>query len=201
MTTTPTLTEIRAAAEQLGAAHLATTARASLMQDEIRAAIAPIVARHRAGLDAAAEEEARAHEALQQLLAVAPHLFVKPRTITVNGVRAGYRKAEDTLDWVDEAAVIARIRSLLPDQADILIRTEESLVIDALARLDAKALRSIGVATITGVDQPVITIGDADVEKLAKTLLADAIRRQGEDDAPKKKGKAKAKAMNAAVAA
>lgn len=196
---TPTLDDIRAAADRLAVAHTATTARAALCQDEIKAAIQPIYDRHRAGMDAAAEEEAAAHRALLNLLDAAPQLFDKPRSINVNGVRAGYRKAEDSLDWGDDAALIKRIRALLPAQADLLIRTEETLVLDALAQLPAAAHQKLGINRITGADNPFVTIGAADVEKLAQALIADAIRRHGEDDKPAvRKGKAKAKAKEAA---
>ena len=193
-----TLDKIRAAAEYLATAHLATTARAGLLQDEIKIAVTPIYARHRTGLDAAAEEESRAREVLQQLLDSAPQLFKKPRSIAINGVRAGYRKAEDSLDFADETAVIARIRALLPKQADLLIRTAESLVADAIPQLDAKDLRSIGISYVNGADQSFITIGDSDVEKLAKMLITDAGRRGGEDEAPTKGKKGKIKLKEAA---
>lgn len=190
-----TLDSIRTAAENLSDAHLSFTARAGLLQDEIKTAIAPIYKRHRSGLDAAAEEEARARDTLQQQLDAAPQLFQKPRSLSINGVRAGYRKAEDSLDYADEAAVIARIRALLPAQADLLIRTDESLVADALPQLTAKDLRAIGVSQISGADQSFITLGDGDVEKLAKALIADASKRVGEDEGTKvKKGKIKVKA-------
>lgn len=188
---TPSLDDIRQAADRLAVAHTATTARAALCQDEIKAAIEPIYTRHRDGLDAAADEEAVAHRALMALLELAPHLFVKPRSLSINGVRAGYRKAEDTLDWGDDAALVKRIRALMGEQADLLIRTTETIVADALGQLDGKQLRALGVSAITGADQPFITVGSADVEKLAQALLADAMRRQGEDDKPAKKGKAK----------
>lgn len=188
-----TLDSIRSAAERLAAAHVATTARASLLQDEIKTAVTPIYDRHRSGLDAAAEEEARAKEELQQLLDAAPQLFKKPRSFIINGVRAGYRKEEDTLFYADEEAVIARIRALLPDQADLLIRTQESLVADALPQLDGKDRRSVGISLVTGVDRSFVTVGDSDVEKLTRALIADASRRVGEEEAPTKSKKGKAK--------
>lgn len=195
----PSLDDIRQAADRLAIAHTATTARAALCQDEIKAAIQPIHDRHRGSLDSAADEEAAAHRALMDLLESAPQLFVKPRSISVNGVRAGYRKAEDVLDWGDDAALIKRIRALVPAQADLLIRTEETLVVDALAQLPPGAHQKLGVNRISGADNPFITIGSADVEKLAQALIADAIRRQGEEDKPKeRKGKTKAKSREVA---
>lgn len=190
-----TLDQIRSAADRLAVAHQATVARVALMQEEIKQAVQPIYDRHRAGLDAATEEEAAANRAVWDLLTVSPQLFKRPRSLTVNGVRAGWRKAEDSLDWDEDHTLIDRIAALIPEQYPLLVRTEQSIVADAVAQLDGDTLRTLGVRRITGADAPYITMGDADVEKLAKALIADALRRQGEDDAPKaKKGKAKLKA-------
>lgn len=193
MNTNPTLADIRAAAEHLAARHNDTTGCAALLQAEIKSTIAPILDRYKATLDAYAAAEATAHAALTELLIAAPHLFVKPRSLAVDGVKAGYRKAEDTLDWDDDKVVARRIMALLPDRYDLLVRTEVSLVVDAIAALDAAALQKIGVRTVTGADAHYITVGDNDAEKLTKLVIAAAASRQGDDDKPKAaKGKAKA---------
>ena len=191
----PTLTEIRTAAKRLAEAHRASITRASTLETAIAAAITPIYQKHLAGIDAAAEEEAAARAELQAMIDVSPQLFSKPRSLSVDGVKCGYRKQEDSLDWDDEANVITRIRALpeLVDLAPVLVRTEEALVITALAELDARTKTRIGIRLIPGIDQPFISFGDSDVEKMVKAILADAAKRQGEDDAPKKKGKAKVK--------
>ncbi len=191
-----TLATIRDAAESLGHAAAAAQAIASKMQAELIAAFEPIDARYRPMMDAAAADQAEAHIVLKALLESAPHLFAKsPRSITANGVKAGYRKGEEGLDWDSDDVVIKRIRALLPDSVDLCVRTTESLVIDALAQLPQAKLSSLGIRRIPGVDNPFITIGSSEVELLAKTIIASAMQRQGEDDKPKaKKSKAKAKA-------
>lgn len=194
MSKSPAMTAVIEAAQYLALAHRELTMRAQAQEAEIAAAVAPIAARHRAGIDVAAEEKAAAHDALMQLIQASPQLFKRPRSLTVDGVKAGYRKEQDSLDWDDEDVVIRRIQAMLPDQVDLLIRTESSLVADALPQLDPGVLRQIGVRQVSGSDQAFITIGDSDVDKLVKAILADAARRQGEDDAPKaKKGKIKIK--------
>lgn len=194
MNTQPiTLDDIRAAAQRLANAHNDTAGCAALLQAEIKSAIAPILERYQHTLDERAAAEAAAHAQLTALVVAAPHLFAKPRSLAVDGVKAGYRKAEDSLDWDDDEVVAKRILALLPQQHDLLVRTETSLVVDALASLDADALRKIGVRTISGVDSHYITVGDNDTEKLAKLIIAAAATRQGDDDKPKSaKGKAKA---------
>ncbi len=189
----PELVAIREAAQRLAVAQQALVARANLQQAEIAAAIAPITARHLPGMEIEAEERAAAQAALLALVEAAPTLFVRPRSVVVDGVRAGYRKDEDQLDWDDEAGVIARIRAVLPELEEILVRKQESLVIDALAQLTGAQLQRLGVRQITGADRPFVTIGEGDVDKLVKAILADIQRRIGEDETPKKKGKAKIK--------
>ncbi|MDD5176788.1 MAG: hypothetical protein PHQ05_10240 [Sterolibacterium sp.] len=189
---TATLAQIRAAAETLANAHNDTSGCAALLQAEIKNAIAPILARYKATLDGYAAAEAVAHKNLEELLIANPQLFKKPRSLSIDGVRCGYIKAADTLDWADDAAVIARIKALREDLAPVLIRTQESLVVDALAGVDAKDLVGFGVRTITGADNIFITVGDNDAEKLTKLVIAAAASRQGEEDKPKAaRGKAK----------
>lgn len=190
-----TLADIRAAAERLAKANLEMTVRAKAQEEEIAALVAPVAERHRPGLETAAEARARAQEALMAMLEAAPALFDgKKRSLSVDGVRAGYRKAEDTIDWDDDAQVVARIRSLIPDQEAILVRTVENLVVDAVAQLDPTTQRKIGVRRVPGIDQPFITVGESDVDKLVKTILAGIASRVGEDETPKaRKGKAKVK--------
>lgn len=193
---TVTLTEIRMAAQRLADARRESVARATALESVLNKAITPIYACHRPGLDAAAEEEAAAKAELLDLIIASPQLFQRPRSLTVDGVKSGYRKEEDGLTWEDDAQVIARIRALpeLQELAAVLIRTEESLNVSALAELDAKQRRQVGISLVQGVDKPFVSFTENDVEKLVKSILADAAKRQGEDDAPaKKKSKAKAK--------
>ncbi|MDP2432917.1 MAG: hypothetical protein Q8O33_12905 [Pseudomonadota bacterium] len=190
----PLMTTLHESARHLALTHRELTLRAQAQEADIAAAMVPILARHRPGIDAAAEEKAAAQDALMRLVQANPQLFKRPRSVTVDGVKAGYRKELDSLDWDDEQVVIARIQAMLPDQVDLLIRTQTSLVADALPQLDATTLRQIGVRQVSGSDQAFVSIGDSDVDKLVKAILADAARRQGDDDTPRaKKGKVKIK--------
>ncbi len=189
-----TLDQIRAAAQQLANRRNDTQGCSALLNAEIKSAIAPILERYRLTIDSYAEAEAAALKALDDLLMAAPNLFIRPRSLEVDGVKAGYKKEPDALDWDSDAEVIARIKALRADLAPVLIRTSESLVIDALAQCDADLMRLLGIRTITGADRRYIVINDNDAEKLAKIVIKDAQRRQGEDETPKAtKGKAKAK--------
>jgi hypothetical protein len=193
MKTTPELAAIRDAAQVLAARHRVLTDLAAAQQAQIAQAIEPITRQFRSAIDAAAAEEAEALAELQALVEAAPALFVKPRSITVDGVKAGFRKEEDSPDWNDEQAVIARIENLLPESADLLIRTETTLVKDALGQLSDAHLQRIGVRKVLGADKAFVAIGESDLDKLVKTILADAARRQGDEEPAKKAGKTKVK--------
>lgn len=191
-----TLETIRAAAERLGNAAVESEAVASMLRNKLSAAVAPIYAQFRPALDATAEFQAEAQRELMALLEAAPQLFGKgKRSLIANGVRAGYRKGDDTLAWDSDDIVIKRIKALLPPEtADLCIRTTEGLVYEALAQLPQADLARLGVSRIPGVDNPFITVGAGDVDTLIKAILAAAQQRQGEEDKPKaKKGKVKAK--------
>lgn len=191
-----TLDQIRAAAQQLANCRNDTQACSALLNAEIKSVIAPVLEKYRVTIDTYAAAEAAALKTLDDLLMAAPNLFVRPRSLEVDGVKSGYKKEPDTLDWDSDAEVIARIKALRADLAPVLIRTSESLVIDALAQCDADLLRLLGIRTITGADRRYIVINDNDAEKLAKIVIKDAQRRQGEDDIPSKaKGKARAKVV------
>lgn len=192
--TTITLKDIRQAAETLASANLVAQTIATKIRTEIDTAYRQINARHKTELDMAAESKAEAHRRLVELVEASPQLFAKsPRSLSIDGVRAGYRKGEDSLDWDSDDAVIKRIRALIPDSADLLIRTEETLVNDGLAQLPAASLQALGVRRIPGVDTAFVTIGASDIDAMVKLILAAAEQRQGEAEKPKKRGKAKVK--------
>jgi hypothetical protein len=198
---TPELVAIREAAQRLAIANRELTVRAEMQQRELAAAVAPIAEKHRAGIDEAAQARAEADAALDALLKASPSLFISPRSMTVDGVKCGYRKEEDSLDWGDEDLVIKRIEDLHPELYDLLVREKKTLVADALAQLEPRQLAHIGVHLISGADRSFISIGDSDVDKLVKAILADAQRRVADEDKPaKKRTKATAKARTREVA-
>ena len=198
MTTNITLEAVRAAAQRLANAHNDTAGAAALLNAELKAAVEPILERYEATIDERAHAEAEARAILEGMLIAAPQLFKEPRSLTVDGVRCGFKKEPDGLTWDEDDAVIARIKALMPDKAPLLIRQQESLIHAALDGLDEKELRSLGIRQVIGADAWFVTIKDNDAERLVKTIVEDALRRLGEDEKPKAKG---VKAKRAAVAA
>lgn len=187
--TKPTLETIRTLAQRLANTNNDLTATSAHLNAEIKAAIGPILDRYRDTLDAYAAAKAKAQADLDFVLLQSPGLFVRPRSLRVDGVSCGYRKEEDSYEFDDEAAVIAAIKALLPELAPLLIRSTETLIPGALGQLEPEQRQRVGIRHVTGVDRRYIVVGDNDTEKIAKIALASASSRQGEEEAEKKTGK------------
>ncbi len=132
-------------------------------------------------LKKAAARAKDAEAALLEEVRANPALFADPRSYTVHGIKFGMRKGTGKMHWEDDETVIKLIRKHLPEQADILIRVEESPVSAALDQLDAKALKSIGVTVEDSGDVPFAKDETSDVDQVLKALVkidADEEKRE-----------------------
>ena len=114
------------------------------------------------------------HDALKGLIEAAPELFVKPRTVTLHGIRVGYVKGKGGIAWDDADAVVAAIQRHLPEQAEALIRWTAKPLKEAINQLDVSELKKIGCRVVDTGDQIVIKPVDSEVDKLVDALLKDA---------------------------
>lgn len=116
-----------------------------------------------------------AWEQLRALIEANPQHFIKPRTMTVNGIKVGFEKGKGGLEIADPDKTVKLIRKHLPDQADVLIATKETPAKDALAQLPADQLKRLGVNVKGTDDQVVIRPVDGDVDKLVKAFVKAAV--------------------------
>lgn len=116
---------------------------------------------------------AEARDALKADLEAAPHLFIKPRTVTIRGIVIGFEKSKGKITLTDEAATIKLIKRHFPDKVDLFVRVKESVSKTALADLPATDLKRIGVTIEDAGDKVVIRPTDSDIEKIVARLLAD----------------------------
>lgn len=133
----------------------------------------------RRALNKVADIEAR----LRQLVKDNPASFVKPRTLVLHGTKLGYQKAKGKIGFDNPARVVERIKRLMPEQADILIHTEEKPNKEALAKLSAADLKRLGVTVTDAADEVVVRPIDGEVEKVVKAMLKAAAEAAGGDDA------------------
>ena len=114
-----------------------------------------------------------ARDALKDALEAAPELFEKPRTRAIEGIKVGFRKLPGKIEVADEARAVRRIRAKLPEKADVLIVTRETVNRNALKQLSVRELASIGAVLGDDEDEVVIKAASTDLDKLVDALLAD----------------------------
>ncbi len=125
------------------------------------------------GIKVAAAEAADLGAKLRAAVESAPELFNKPKTFTLHGVTVGFRKGTGKMEWDDDAKVVALIRKHLPEQADVLIITEEVPSADALKNLDGRDLAKIGVRVEGTGEFVVVKTADSAVDKLVAKILKE----------------------------
>lgn len=172
-----TITEIESLTRAYAAARAKLAGIVQELQDEIETARRWRIAHIKRAVAATAD----AHAGLAAAIQAGADLFVRPRTITVDGVKVGMQQQKAHIEFDDEQTVIARIRERLPaDQAALLIRVRESVDRNAVADLTEADLRRIGIRVVAGQDQVLIKPTDTEVDKLVDALLRDAERLEEE---------------------
>lgn len=132
------------------------------------------------GIKQALARTAEAQSMLHAAIYTAPNLFAKPKTLIINGIKVGYTKQKGKVEFDDEAAVIGRIRKLLPkEQAELLIRVREGVHKPAVYDLTAGDLKRLGIRVVDDGEAIVIKPVDDQLDKLLSELLADTMRDDG----------------------
>jgi phage host-nuclease inhibitor protein Gam len=141
---------------------------------DLTAGIEALKRRAMPDLKRAVARAAEHHDALLSLIADAPELFVKPKTLTLHGIRLGYVKQKGSIAWDDADAVVAAIQKYLPEQAEALIRWTAKPLKEALNQLGVADLKRIGCRVIDTGEAVVIKPVDSEVDRLVDALLRDA---------------------------
>lgn len=105
------------------------------------------------------------------------HLFVRPRTLVLHGIKVGWQKGKGGIQWDDEEGVVSRIEKLYAgDQAmlDQLLIVRKKPRKEGLESLDVATLKKLGCTVVESGDQVVVRATDGEVDKLVAALLKDA---------------------------
>jgi hypothetical protein len=164
-----TIAEIDSLANKYAKARAVVSERVS----ELEAEIALLQRRRIAGIKIAAAEAQDIGAKLREAIESAPQLFVKPKTYTLHGVTVGFRKGAGKVDWDDDAKVVGLIRKHLPEQAEVLIITEEKPSADALKNLDSRDLARVGVRMEGTGEFVIVKTADSAIDKLVAKILKE----------------------------
>lgn len=141
---------------------------------ELNDAIEAIKRKHLGVIKRLVANAADAHNELAAAIKDAPHLFERPRSVIIAGIKVGYQKGKGTLTWTNGERVCELIEKHYPDEYNVLVKTSVAPVKTALAQKSAADLRRIGVTVEDTGDQVLIKPTDTAVDKLVSALLAEA---------------------------
>lgn len=167
---TAPITLISTLAEKFAAAHAALAERVS----EAHELMEMVRKQHLKPITKAVEKAQEARANLVAMIESMPHLFVKPRTLVIHGIRCGFKKGQDKLVVTSVADTVQMIRTHLPDLAAALIRQPApELSKAALGTLPDAQLAQLGITTVAGKDETVAVSTLTNVDRLVAALLAD----------------------------
>ena len=150
-----------------------------LMQT-LSAGIEAMKAEHMPDIRSAIQAATAAWQALELGIQLNPQLFAKPRTVAAHGITFGLEKGKGAITITNPDKTVQLIRKHLPEQADVLIATQEVPVKKALAQLSASDLKRIGATVTDATDRVVIRPAPSDVDKLVKALVRAEVDESAE---------------------
>jgi hypothetical protein len=125
-------------------------------------------------IKAAVARAADARSELETAIARAPHLFEKPKTLTIAGVRVGYRKQKGRIEFDDPARVVSLVRKHFGNRFDDLVSTRETPLKSALAQLSGAELKRLGVQVEADSEEVIVQSTADNIDRLVSALLAEA---------------------------
>lgn len=153
--------------------------RVRAMEDEMQA----IKRRRMPGIKSAVNTVIGQQSGLKAALEESRALFVRPKTMVINGIKVGFAKAKGKISWIDDDQVVKLIEKYLPDQAEILIKTTKMPIKKALEQLSAADLKKIGVTVNETSDHVVIKSTDDEIDKFVDALLKEDDPEKAEEAA------------------
>lgn len=129
--------------------------------------------RHMRYIKTFAEEALERKSKLSNAIDGSKELFTQPKSIVLHGMKVGIQKGKGKITIPDEEKTILLIKKVLPDQADILIKTEEKLIKPALNNLVAGDLKKIGLNLVESTDEVLIKPTGSDIDKIVNALLKE----------------------------
>ncbi len=161
--------------EKRAAAHAAARARLGEELDGLRDELEGAKRRRIKVIKTLAAAAAQTEADLKSAIEAAPELFKKPKTLTLHGIKVGYRTAQGKIAFDDAETVIKLIKRHLKDKMDLLIRSKEEVNKEGLKTLTATDLAKVGCGIVGFGERVVLEAVDDEVEKLVSKLIQDMV--------------------------
>ena len=164
------LDEARRLAAGYAAAHAELAALLAAVEDRVR----EVKRGEMPAIKRAAGKAGRRRDKLVEHARAHPELFARPRSMTWENVRFGWRRQPGRVVIVDREAAIAEIESDPELMARGLLKKTTSILLDPCRRLTGELRRRLGVHVSEGADAPYANVVDSDIEKMVDAYLRDA---------------------------
>jgi hypothetical protein len=164
-----TLTEIEKLAKEFSDARAALRERIEVLDEGMRA----LKKRYLPGIRNAVERAKEKQVCLSDAISDSPDLFIKPRTMTLFGIRFGIEKQKGKIEWEKGAipGIVKLIKKLFPDSWETYVKVDEKPMKKTLATLPSADLKKLGIQVTETGDAVVIKPVDSEVDKLVDALL------------------------------
>ena len=170
------LNEIDLLAKQYAHARAIIAKRLEVYDDQIRATQRRFVP----GIKSATDEAAGLQAQLVAAIEARPELFVKPRTLTLHGIKLGFQKGKGGISTESTEKAVDKIKQHFGDEAEAYLILKEPPRVAALLGLDVKTLKSLGFTVDDTGDSVFVKAADSEVDKLVARILKEgAIEETG----------------------
>lgn len=129
----------------------------------------------------------KAQEGLMAFIQDNTSLFIKRKSRITDSIKYGLRKKTGKTVWNDDDQLMTNIRALIkkgeiaPELESQLIKQVEKPVAEAVAKLDGKTLKKLGVTIKSDTDTVFIANTDTALNKTLDALIKDASVEELED--------------------
>ncbi|MDE0124238.1 MAG: hypothetical protein OXN97_06645 [Bryobacterales bacterium] len=151
--------------------HLDARARVALRVDQIRLRRVKYTRRLMPGLEKRLAAAKESSERLLALLRERRDMFERPRTRTIDGLTIGWRTVPRKLRVPDPATTAKAIRTLMPERAETLINTKETVPVAGLKKLDDETLAALGVEIEEAREVPQIRMAKDSLDRQVEAVL------------------------------
>jgi hypothetical protein len=175
-----TLIEIEKSAKEFSDARKILRDRVEVLDEGIRA----LKKRYLPGIRSAVETAKEKQASLSASIADSKDLFIKPRTMTLFGIRFGIEKQKGKIEWEKGGVpgIVKLVKKLFPDSWETYIKVKEEPMKKTLATLPSADLKKLGIQVTETGDAVVIKPVDSEVDKLVDALLNEKKEIEGEEE-------------------
>ena len=174
-----TLSEIEKLAKEFSEARELLKDRVTILEHNIAESKRKMLPGIRRAVEMAKERQAKLADSIEE----SPDLFVKPRTLTLFGIKFGIEKQKGKLEWEKGAVpgIVKLIKKFFPDSWETYVKVKEDPMKKTLATLPSADLKKLGIQVTETGDAVIIKPVDSEVDKLVDALLNEKKEIEEED--------------------